>query len=141
MKQKPYSIGKVAKQSGFSIDTIRYYEQQGLLPEPERRASGFRYYDDSVFIRLRFIQNAKRLGFTLKEIEQLAQLSQNEMHGVKAIREQTQQHLDSIEAKIQKLKNIQQALTKLVNACPGHGSIDACPIVQALLDDAPLIEQ
>lgn len=141
MSEQTYSIGKVAKQSGFSIDTIRYYEQQGLLPKPKRKASGFRYYEDSIFTQLRFIQNAKSLGFTLKETEQLMQLSSQHCGDVQAIKEQTRQHLASIDKKLQKLGKIQQALAGLVNACPGHGSVDGCPIIQALLDeDCPLAE-
>ena len=69
------TIGAVAKRVGVAIDTIRYYEREGLLPEPERRASGYRSYDEGAVRQLRFIRRAKDLGFTLEEIRDLLALS------------------------------------------------------------------
>ena len=63
-----YSIGQVAKQSGISVETIRYYEKESLLKEPERKESGYRQYKQEAIARLSFIQQAKELGFSLKEI-------------------------------------------------------------------------
>ena len=65
------TIGTVAKRAGVAIDTIRFYEREGLLPEPLRRASGYRSYNESAISRLRFIRRAKDLGFTLEEIRDL----------------------------------------------------------------------
>ena len=64
-------IGEVAKQSDVGIETIRYYEREGLLAEPDRRPSGYRQYDEAVVARLQFIRRAKELGFTLAEIKEL----------------------------------------------------------------------
>ena len=68
-------IGQLATQAGVAIDTVRYYERQGLLPPPERRASGYRQYGQPDIARLRFIRRAKELGFSLQEIQDLLRLS------------------------------------------------------------------
>src|SRR6266436_4864358 len=81
------SIGQVARQAGVGVETVRFYEREGLLEEPPRRASGYRQYDEQVVQRLHFIQRAKRLGFSLKEITELlllrvdAQTSCDEVKG------------------------------------------------------------
>ena len=72
---KAMKIGEVAKRSGVGIETIRFYEREGLLQEPERRPSGYRQYDESTIKRLEYISRAKELGFTLAEIRELLELS------------------------------------------------------------------
>jgi MerR family copper efflux transcriptional regulator len=67
-------IGELAEQAGVNVQTVRYYERRGLLPEPDRKASGYRIYDESDALRLGFILRAKALGFTLSEIEELLDL-------------------------------------------------------------------
>lgn len=136
--QTPLSIGAVAKQSGFSIDTIRFYERQGLLPEPARKPSGYRCYQPDILVRLRFIQRAKELGFSLEEITQLLALSEDNHQGVKGVRERAQQQVDHISQKITELTRMRDSLAQLVDACPGHGKPSACPILRALTDEEPL---
>ncbi len=68
-------IGELARSAGVPIDTVRYYERQGLLPEPERQPSGYRRYQSADVLRLRFVHRAKALGFTLEEIRELLALS------------------------------------------------------------------
>ena len=93
------TIGTVAKRAGVPIDTIRYYEREGLLPEPLRRASGYRSYNETAIRQLRFIRRAKDLGFTLEEIRDLLALSSDRRGGVKAVRKRTEQRLASIDAR------------------------------------------
>lgn len=69
---KPLTIGQVANQAGVGVETVRFYERQGLLEEPARRESGYRQYDQEAVAVLRFIRRAKELGFTLKEIKGVA---------------------------------------------------------------------
>lgn len=69
---KPLTIGQVAQQAGVGVETVRFYERQGLLEEPARRESGYRQYPEDVIVRLRFIKGAKELGFSLKEIKEFA---------------------------------------------------------------------
>lgn len=129
------TIGAVAKRAGVAIDTIRYYEREGLLPEPLRRASGYRHYNESVISRLRFIRRAKDLGFTLEEIRDLLALSADRHRGVKAVKQRAQQRLASIDARIAELMRIRKGLEQLIEACPGHGDPEHCPILQALADE------
>src|ERR687896_82889 len=72
---KPLTIGQVARQSGVGVETVRFYEREGLLPRPSREASsGYRQYSPEAVSRLRFIRRAKELGFTLREIGELLDL-------------------------------------------------------------------
>ncbi|GLQ46284.1 Cu(I)-responsive transcriptional regulator [Dyella lipolytica] len=129
------TIGTVAKRAGVPIDTIRYYEREGLLPEPLRRASGYRSYNETTISRLRFIRRAKGLGFTLEEIGELLALSADRHRGVKAVRQRAQQRLANIDARIAELTRIRQGLEQLIEACPGRGDPEQCPILRALVDD------
>jgi MerR family copper efflux transcriptional regulator len=126
------SIGAVARQAGVAIDTIRYYEREGLLPEPARRASGYRAYDQDAIRRLRFIRRAKDLGFTLEEIRELLALSADRHRGVKGVKQRAQQRLATIDARIAELQRVRDGLGQLIEACPGHGAPERCPILQAL---------
>ena len=128
-------IGELAQRTGVAIDTVRYYERQGLLPQPERQPSGYRNYRNDDVTRLRFVRRAKALGFTLEEIRELLALSgrrEDDMGGLKAAAEHK---LAVVDAKLAELTRIRDGLRTLVQACPGHGALDACPILQALDED------
>lgn len=137
MNTQPTSltIGAVAKRVGVAIDTIRYYEREGLLPEPERRASGYRSYGEGTIAQLRFIRRAKDLGFTLDEIRELLALSADRQRGVKAVKQRAQQRLDAIDLRIAELQRVRNGLAQLVESCPGHGTPEQCPILRALTDE------
>lgn len=126
------TIGGLAKRAGVAIDTIRYYEREGLLPEPSRRPSGYRSYGEGTLARLRFIRRAKTLGFTLEEIRDLLALSADRQRGVKAVKQRAQRRLAEIEGRIAELERVRAGLAQLIEACPGHGAPDQCPILQAL---------
>lgn len=131
------TIGAVAKRVGVAIDTIRYYEREGLLPEPERRASGYRSYGESAIAQLGFIRRAKDLGFTLEEIRELLDLSADRARGVKAVKQRAQKRLATLDLKIAELQRIRDGLALLVEACPGHGKPEDCPILCALKNVSP----
>ena len=130
-------IGQLAQQAGVAIDTVRYYERQGLLPPPQRRASGYRQYDNQDISRLRFIRRAKDLGFTLQEIQELQQLSGSRNADRAEVRALAQRRLADIEHKLRELEAMRVALGKLVGHCSGHGSLDDCPIIETLLGIEP----
>ncbi len=128
-------IGQLAHRAEVGIDTVRYYERHGLLPAPERLASGYRRYDQSDVARLRFVRRAKALGFTLVEIRELLALSgrrEDDMGGLKAA---ATEKLADVEAKLAELTRIRNGLKTLVASCPGHGALEQCPILNALAED------
>jgi MerR family copper efflux transcriptional regulator len=128
----PLTIGAVAKRVGVAIDTIRYYEREGLLPPPQRRASGYRSYGEGAVAQLRFIRRAKELGFTLEEIRDLLALSNDRHTGVEAVKQRARQRLAALETRITELQRVRDGLAQLVDACPGHGAPEDCPILRAL---------
>ena len=130
-------IGQLANQAGVAIDTVRYYERQGLLPAPQRRASGYRDYGARDIARLRFIRRAKELGFSLQEIHDLLRLSENREADRAEVRMLAQHRLADIERKLRELEAMRATLANLVGHCSGHGSLDDCPIIETLLDIEP----
>jgi MerR family transcriptional regulator, copper efflux regulator len=128
-------IGEFSQSAGVTIDTVRYYERQGLLPAPERLASGYRRYDTVDISRVRFVRRAKALGFTLVEIRELLALSgrrEDDMGGLKAA---AAEKLADVESKLVELTRIRDGLQTLVASCPGHGALEQCPILSALAED------
>ena len=126
-------IGRLAKQSGVPIDTVRHYEKIGLLRPAGRLASGYRRYGQAEQKRLRFIRRAKTLGFTLDEIQELLDLSAG--NNVDRVRKAAIAHLGDVERRIEELGKVRDSLRKLVASCPGHGRAAECPILNALAGD------
>lgn len=126
------TIGAVARRAGVGIDTIRYYERMSLLPKPQRRLSGYRDYGPDAVERLRFIRRAKDLGFTLEEIRELLALSTDRERGVKTVKQRAEAQLDEVEQRIRELQRMKRGLKQLIDACPGHGALEHCPILRAL---------
>lgn len=128
------SIGQLAKHAQVRIDTVRFYEKHGLLPKPQRKASGYRQYSADDVRRLVFIRRAKDLGFGLTDIGELLKLrghGDKSGRNVERVRNVAKQKLQTVEAKIAELERIQTVLRELVIACPGHGDADHCPILRA----------
>lgn len=129
---KPLTIGQVAQQAGVGVETVRFYERQGLLEQPARRESGYRQYREDVVARLRFIKRAKGLGFALKEIKELLVLRVDPETTCREVKEQARAKIADIEAKIQSLLRMKDALVKLMATCRGRGPSSECPILDAL---------
>lgn len=129
-------IGELAKRAGVAVDTVRFYERQGLLPAPQRQASGYRRYDEADVRRLRFIRRAKSLGFTLGEIQELLALSSRRGEDMVGLKAAALEKLADVDAKLTELQRIRAGLEALVAACPGHGALERCPILTALSEDA-----
>lgn len=126
------TIGQVAREAGVNIQTIRYYERRRLLPEPSRGESGYRYYGEETVRHIRFIRNAKELGFSLKEIGELLSLSLNTGGMSSVVKELAKEKLADIEEKIDTLQRMRAALEGLIHTCPGCGPVRECPILDAL---------
>ena len=130
------NIGQLSRRTGVPIDTVRYYEKQRLLPPPTRSASGYRHYEADDVLRLNFIRRAKVLGFTLDEIRDLLALSSARDGDMAAIRAAAAAKLADVERRLAELTRMRDGLRTLVEACPGHGALDQCPIVGALGGEA-----
>lgn len=128
-------IGELAKRAEVPIDTVRYYEREGLIPTPVRRASGYRDYLDADVDRLRFMRRAKGLGFSLHEIRELLDLTSMSGDDMAALNARAQAKLMDVEHRIFALTRVRDALQGLVIACPGHGALNRCPILAALSED------
>jgi MerR family mercuric resistance operon transcriptional regulator len=126
------TIGKVARSAGMAIDTVRYYEREGLLNKPARTASGYRHYSPDAVARLRFIRQAKELGFTLSEIRELLTLRVAPGKSCADVRSRAQAKIADVEKRIAQLDRMKRALVKLTAACSGRGPTSECPILDAL---------
>ena len=128
-------IGELAQRSGVGIDTVRYYEREGLLPKAQRLASGYRVYDENDVRRLRFVRRARVLGFTLPEIRDLLALSDHRDDDMASMKAAAVEKLSDVKAKLAELNRIREGLETLVASCPGHGALERCPILNALAED------
>jgi MerR family copper efflux transcriptional regulator len=126
-------IGQLAKRGGVGIDTVRYYERNGLLTPQTRLASGYRRYGELELARLRFIRRAQALGFTLKEVKELLTLSAQ--RNVGRVKRSAQAKLADVQGRIAALERVRDGLANLIEACPGHGRAADCPILRALTED------
>src|SRR5271154_7427833 len=114
------TIGRIASAAGVSIDTLRFYERQGLLEKPRRNISGYRSYSDDVLDRLRFIGDAKRLGFTLKEIKELLSLGVKSTTECGPVTRKAETKLAAMNEEIARLQRLRLTLRKMVEACGGQ---------------------
>ena len=125
-------IGEVAKAAGIGIDAVRFYEREGLIPEPARRPSGYRMYSPDVVLSLRFIRRAKELGFSLKEISELLSLETAAEATAADVRKLAEAKLADIEERIRALQRMRRALRKATESCTGQGPTSGCSILQTL---------
>jgi MerR family mercuric resistance operon transcriptional regulator len=125
-------IGEVAERGGVNLQTIRYYEREGLLPEPPRLASGYPIFPKGAVRRVRFIKRAQELGFSLAEIRDLLSLREHADAGAQQMCERAKAKIADIEEKIRTLRAMKNALNRLAERCPGCGPLSDCPIVDAL---------
>ena len=129
------TIGKLAKQAEVTIETIRYYQQIGLLEEPEKPRSGYRHYPPDAITRIRFIKRAQQAGFTLKEIAELLSFDGTHCTEVRKIAEQKCQQID---AQIKDLAALRHVLINLVKGCKSNSSEDYCSLIDALSKDSDI---
>jgi Hg(II)-responsive transcriptional regulator len=129
---KPITVGELAKRAAVGVETVRFYEKQGLLEQPKRKESGYRQYDEDTVQILLFIRRAKELGFTLKEIKTLLVLQSNIDQPRSEIRLQASEKIAEIDARIADLFKMRNSLQSLVEQCDGDGTLAGCPIMNAL---------
>ncbi|GAB4348655.1 MAG: Hg(II)-responsive transcriptional regulator [Immundisolibacter sp.] len=124
------TIGAVARAAGVGVETIRFYQRKGLLSEPDKPMSGIRRYSEADVMRVRFVKSAQRLGFSLEEVAELLKLEDG-THCAEA-REQAEQKLADVRAKIASLARIEQTLSELVECCATAKATVTCPLITAL---------
>ena len=127
------TIGRLADEAGVNVETIRYYQRRGLMPEPERPTHGHRRYDVDTVKRVRFIKRAQALGFTLEEIGGLLDL--DEAHACTETRKLASHKLEIIGAKLADLTAMRKALATLLRQCDAGAMKGNCPIIHALASD------
>lgn len=127
------TIGGLADEAGVNVETIRYYQRRGLMPEPDKPAHGYRRYDATTVKRVRFIKRAQALGFTLEEISSLLEL--DEACACAETRDLAAYKLQVIEEKLADLKEMRKALTALMCQCDAGTTKGNCPIIHALAAD------
>jgi MerR family mercuric resistance operon transcriptional regulator len=121
----------LARLTGCNLETIRYYENVGLMPDPPRTALGHRRYGAAHVERLNFVMRARDLGFTLEEIRGLLSLVDRGSHTCAEVERMGRHHLDVVRAKIRDLQAIETVLAGTISCCTGADTPD-CPLLDVL---------
>jgi Hg(II)-responsive transcriptional regulator len=124
--------GQVAAEAGVNIQTLRYYERRGLLPEPPRRDSGYRSYETNSVAVIRFIKRAQELGFTLSEVETLLHLAAGGPASCDAVKDLADQKIVDLDRRIESLHAMRDSLQRLVATCDRPKRSRECPMIDAL---------
>ncbi len=124
------TISRVAEKANVNIETVRYYEKQGLLVQPPRTQSGYRIFSNGTVERIRFIKRAQELGFTLSEVKILINICDGRESDCGDVKSFAHKKIAEINLKIRDLERIKTELEDLYEQCPGEGPVDKCPILK-----------
>ncbi len=127
-----YLAGELAKKAKVNVETLRYYERNGLLKPHHRNSSGYRVFTDESLKRLKFIRKAKDLGFSLKETKELFGLKTGSAKSCDRVRLKAISKLKDVEKKIKDLRLMENTLQKLVDDCENRVISDSCPIIETM---------
>lgn len=127
-----FTTGQLASRARVNVETIRYYERNGLVEEPPRSASGYRKYPADSVERLRFIKRAQSLGFSLQEIKELLELRMRPDADCADIRRRAQAKLEDVDRRLRELRALRASLVQLTHDCAGSGPVSNCSILQSL---------
>lgn len=127
-----YLIGELSKKTGFSPDTIRFYEKKQLVNPSLRGDNNYRYYSEDALKRLLFIKRCRALDLSLKEIDTLIELEQQPQQTCHAVNNIIDIHLFQVDQKITELQKFQQELLQLRQSCNAQSTIDHCQILKRL---------
>jgi len=131
MREKSYTIGRLAEHTGIKPVTIRYYEKIGLLPKASRSESGYRLYAEADHSRLLFIRRSRGLGFSLDDIRELLSLADRQQESCAGVDAKVEQQLQQVRSRLIDLRAMEQELERL-NACCEGGVIMDCRIIETL---------
>lgn len=126
-------IGELASTCGCPVETIRYFEKIGLLPQPLRRANGYRDYDETQQKWLQFILRSRALGFTQNEVRCLSDIAQQSQPACADVHELLVEHILDVQKKLTNLRRLQKALNRLKLKCQ-DGTLNDCPVIDELLN-------
>jgi MerR family mercuric resistance operon transcriptional regulator len=129
-------IGMLARQTGCQVETIRYYERVGILPEPQRGLNNYRHYGEMHRRRLRFVRRCRDLGFRLEEVRNLLGMIDGGTQSCAEVEALARQHLDEIQTKIADLRQMESRLGQLLASCRG-GNMPDCSLLELLFDNEP----
>jgi len=124
-------IGELARRSGYAVQTLRYYEQIGIMPKPPRTSGGQRRYSEDLLCRLLFIRHARDLGFEIDDIRSLLDLAGRPEQSCASVDAIAKAHLVSIDDKIARLTALRVEVNRMLKAC-AKGRIAQCKIIDAL---------
>lgn len=125
-----FAIGEASRRSGVSIETIRYYEREGIVPKPQRAANGRRMYSEGEIGRLRFIRKCRDFGFGINDARALLALSEGAKADCEAALQVASAHLEMVRSKISELRKLEAALKQMtVNCASGN---PRCPMLEEL---------
>ena len=131
MTELPMNIGAVARATGISAKMIRYYEDIGLISKPTRSSGGYRTYSTSEIHSLRFIRQARELGFSTEQIAELLSLWNDKSRSSQKVKAITMAHISSLEERIRKLEAMRNTLSELSSCCHGDNRPE-CPILEGI---------
>ena len=123
----------MARATGCNLETIRYYEKIGIMPDPPRNTKGYRSYDDAHVRRLKFVMRSRDVGFTLEEVRGLLGLVDEQSRTCAEVQVIAEDHLTDVRAKIADLKRIERVLSDTVARCTGDAAPE-CAVIDALLE-------
>jgi MerR family mercuric resistance operon transcriptional regulator len=130
MRDASYTIGDVAEAAGVGVETVRYYERRGLVPQPGRGVGAYRRYGKDHVDRIRFVKRAQALGFSLEEIATLLELEDGTDR--RSIRRIAAARLEETRRRITDLRRVERVLAHLLHECEAHSKAPRCPIISAI---------
>ncbi len=135
LQAKRITRGVLSQRAGCNIETVRYYERAGLMPDPERSEGGYRLYQEQHVRRLQFIRRCRELGFTIAEIRTLLDLVDRKDYTCEEVRDISIAHVEEVRRKIEDLRRLERTMLGMIKECDG-GAVPECPIIDALFDAA-----
>jgi DNA-binding transcriptional MerR regulator len=131
--REQYSIGDMAKTGNCKVQTVRYYEEIGLLPKPARSAGNQRIYTRAQRDRLRFIRHAREMGFPLERIREILALGDEPSHSCAEVDQIAREHLRDVESRIERLQSLRTELERMISECTAN-RVAECRVIEVLSD-------
>ncbi len=130
---KKITVGVLASETGCNVETVRYYEKSGLMPEPSRSQGGHRLYSFDHVKRLTFIRRCRELGFSIKQVKNLLMMIDEPGHCCGEVKEQALSHVEEIQEKIEDLRQLEKVLLSMSEQChTDEYAAQNCPIIESL---------